>query len=334
MSNNTIGILGGSGFVGRHLTRLLSAQGYNVHIISRHTNRLDALKVLPEVTLFNGDPHDPDALSTFTQDLDVVINLVGILNEKKDNGEDFHRAHVELNRKILHACQSNGVKRLLHMSALNASPEANSYYLRSKGVAEHEAHQAAANGLQVTSFRPSVIFGWDDSFFNRFAGLLRLTPLMFPLACAQSRFAPVFVDDVAHAFLTALENRETIGKRYDLCGPSVYTLKQLVSYTADCLGLHRTVIGLPDIVARLQAHILGRFPGRPFTMDNYRSLQQDSVCQDNGFKHLDIQPTQLESVVPGYLGNQTGRKERLNKNRMMQTYSVSNPQQDKDSDNK
>ena len=328
MPNKPIGILGGSGFVGRHLTRLLVNQGYRVSIISRHTNRLDSLKVLPGVILFKGDPHDTETLSEFTRQSDVIINLVGILNEKKDNGEGFHRAHVELNRKLLHACKTTGVKRLLHMSALNADPEAGSYYLRSKGVAENEAHQATS--IATTSFRPSVIFGSDDSFFNRFAGLLKMTPLIFPLACAQSRFAPVYIEDVAHAFLYALENKSSIGMRYDLCGPGIYTLKELVHYTAKCLGLSRLIISLPDSMARLQGHVLARFPGRPFTIDNYRSLQQDSICETNGFKQMGIVPHALESIVPDYLGRSSGHKINLNHHRTKRTYSYSDREDDPD----
>ena len=241
---------------------------------------------------------DTRQLEATIRDTDAVINLVGILNEKQHNGEGFHRAHVELPKKILGACLSQGVPRLLHMSALHADVNTGtSLYLRTKGEGENALHTFSTERLVVTSFRPSVIFGPGDSFLNRFAGLLKTLPLAFPLACPNSRFAPVFVGDVADRFVQALDDKSTYGQRYDLCGPEEYTLKELVEYTAHLLELNRRVIGLPDWMSKTQANVLEWFPGKPFSIDNYKSLQIDSIC-----KHNQHEPTSLEMVAPTYLG--------------------------------
>ncbi len=321
MNIKTIGILGGTGFVGRHLCLLFSNMGHQVHVISRQPKKHPELQLIPGITIVQGNAYDNSTLEKFFQGLDVVINLVGILNEKRDNGQGFQHAHVELTHRVILACEHAKVPRLLHMSALNADKNAASYYLSTKGEAEDWAHRAGKWGLQVTSFRPSVIFGKNDSFFNRFAGLLKLTPLLFPLACANSRFAPVYIGDVGMAFAHALEDPRTIGNRYELCGPKTYTLKELVTYTAQCLQLQRTIIGLPDFVSRLQARMLGLMPTKPFTMDNYRSLQIDSVCTENGFSSLGIKPRSLEAVVPTYLGKER-REYQLSNYRQQKPFSL------------
>ena len=169
-------------------------------------------------------------------------------------------------------------------------------------TAREAAHAAEADGIAVTSFRPSVIFGPGDSFFNRFAGLLALSPFAFPLACPQARFAPVYVEDVVRAFLTALDDDATAGQRYELCGPRTYTLRELVAYTARISGRRRLVVGLGDRLSRLQGQVLERVPGKPFSTDNYLSTKTDSVCSSNGFERLGIAPRSVESIVPGYLG--------------------------------
>jgi NADH dehydrogenase len=320
MKYKTIGILGGSGFVGQQLTALLANKSCQVRILCRQPLNYPELSLIENVTVIKGNCFDMPVLEAFCQEVDVIINLVGILNEKRDNGQGFDRAHVELAHRIVQACEKTGLSRVLQMSALNASKDAGSYYLRSKGEAEDWIHQASRGGLQVTSFRPSVIFGRNDSFFNRFAGLLKLMPYFFPLACAQSRFAPVYVNDVCAAFAYALENPQTIGQRYELCGPDIYTLKELVEYTACMLSLKRKVIGLPDFAARLQGRILGLLPSKPFTMDNYRSLQTDSVCKEDGLAMLGIKPHAIESIVPAYLANDN-RRGRLDKYRKLTPFA-------------
>lgn len=319
MKYKTIGILGGSGFVGQHLAALLAKKGHQVKILSRNPLRHPSLNLIEGIQIVRGNPFDELSLASFCEPLDAIINLIGILNERRDNGQDFDRAHVELAHRLVIACKAKHVARVLQMSALNASRDAHSYYLRSKGEAEDWLHHSA-HELQVTSFRPSVIFGPADSFFNRFAGLLQLSPPVFPLACAKSRFAPVYIGDVCRAFANALERSDTINQHYCLCGPEVFTLQYLVEYTAQQCRLDTKVIALPDSLSRLQARILGLLPGKPFTMDNYRSLQTDSICQENALPLLGIEPVSIHSVVPAYLKH-SNRRGRLDHYRKLPVFS-------------
>jgi NADH dehydrogenase len=309
MEIRTVCVLGGTGFLGRHLLSRLVTDGYHVRALTRRRERHRDLLVLPTLSLIEADVHDPEVLNRELAGCDAVVNLVGILNEKGRDGSGFRRVHVELPRKVVQACQADGIRRLLHMSALNADARKGpSHYLRTKGEGEDLVHAAAGQGLQVTSFRPSVIFGPGDSFFNRFASLLKLTPPpFFPLACPASRFAPVYVGDVVQGFATALKENSTVGQRYDLCGPRAYTLRQLVEYTARELGLRRSIIGLPNLLSRLQARVFDHVPGKPFSMDNYLSLRVDSVCTGEFPAVFGIDPTPIESVVPAYLQQHTLR---------------------------
>ncbi len=294
-------ILGGTGFVGRRLAEHLVRAGHQVLIPTRHRARHRELLVLPTAQVVEGDVHDPVFLRRAFRGMDAVINLVGILNERGHSGRGFTFAHAELPAKVVEACHQAGVTRLLHMSALNAAPDAPSHYLRTKAQGEEIVHRAASADFRVTSFRPSVIFGARDSFTNRFAHLLKLAPV-FPLACPEARFQPVYVEDVAHAFVNSLDHHKTFGQRYSLCGPKMFTLRALVEYLARLLGTHTRIIGLNDRLSFIQAALLEFFPGKPFSLDNYRSLKVDSVCPQGFPGILGITPTALESVVPTYLG--------------------------------
>jgi len=194
------------------------------------------------------------------------------------------------------------VPRYLHISALHADAQnGRSAYLRSKGAGEDLAHSAA--GLDVTSFRPSVVFGRGDSFFNRFATLLEMAPGLFPLACPDARFAPVWVGDLTEAMVRTISSDTSIGRRYDLCGPRIFTLEELVAFTAARIGRRTLLMGLNDFGSRLQARVFERLPGKPFTMDNYLSMQTPSTCTEhNGLLELGIHPTDIDTVVPTYLG--------------------------------
>ncbi|HET7570996.1 MAG TPA: complex I NDUFA9 subunit family protein [Gammaproteobacteria bacterium] len=311
MHFRTICILGGTGFVGRRITAQLVDAGYHVRIPSRDPFRHRDLTVLPTVEIVRADVHNPAELLREFDGVDAVINLVGILNERGHDGKGFEHVHVELTRKVLDACRRRGIKRLLHMSALGAAPDAPSHYLRTKGEAEALLPMTSDGNPATTVFAPSVIFGPDDTLINRFADLLKFIPVL-PLACADARLAPVFVGDVAEAFLRSLTRRDTIGRRYALYGPDVYTLKQLVQYTARLMGVRRAVIGLPDWASKLQAHVLEYAPGKPFSIDNYRSFQAGGVDAESGLAELGIEPNSLEAEAPNYLAadNQRGRYNR------------------------
>jgi NADH dehydrogenase len=301
MSTHKICLLGGTGFVGKRLAARLSEAGHDIVILTRHRERQRDLLVLPTVRLVQGDVYDPEFLRKQFEDRDTVINLVGILNEKDRDGRGFARAHTELPEEIVEACRQTGVTRLLHMSALHASPAAPSHYLRTKALGEDAVHRAENPDFHVTSFRPSVIFGPGDSFLNRFAGLLRLTPGVFPLACPEARFQPVYVEDVVRAFVESLDNHKTFGQGYDLCGTKVYSLREIVKYVARLIGKRVCIIGLNDALSYLQAAMLEFVPGKPFSLDNYRSLKVDSVC-DKGFPEVfGITPLSLEQIAPTYL---------------------------------
>ncbi len=306
-------VLGGSGFVGRHLCAALARRRCRIRVLTQRRERARHLLVFPTLELVEADIHYASKLNVHFRECDAVINLVGILNEGASENQRFDLAHSLLPAKVTEACQFNGIKRLLHMSALGVDPEGPSTYLKTKAAGEEAAHAAERDGIAVTSFRPSVIFGPDDDFFNRFASLLALSPLIFPLACPNSRMSPVYVEDVCRAFVDSLEEKITFGKRLELCGPRSYTLKELVEYTAKVAGLRRKVIGLSDELSKLQARVLERLPGKPFSYDNYLSLSKDSVCTENGFELLGISPTAIEAIVPSYLGNQNrfGRYQNL-----------------------
>ncbi len=304
MKSNRVCILGGTGFVGRHLTMHLAALGIECRIPSRHPERHTTLSLVGRAEgLVRADITDPKQLRRVIRGCDAVVNLVGILNER-GRGDRFQRLHVQFSDLLIQACKDSRVQRLLQMSALNASQigERVSCYLRSKGEAENHILTLSQGHfpIHVTIFRPSVIFGPGDHFFNRFAQLLRL-PGPFPLACPDTRFAPVYVKDVAAAFARSLDEPRTWRQHYELCGPRVFSLQELVHYTARQLGLKKRIIGLPDPLSRLQARLLGMLPGRPFTYDNYLSLQRDSICRRNGLVELGIDATDIDAVVPQYL---------------------------------
>ncbi len=257
------------------------------------------MRVLDTVRMIRADVHDPRVLARLFLGVDVVINLIGILNER--GRATFRSVHVDLAEKVVTAARTAGVKRLLHMSSLGADSTAGpSKYLRSKGDAEARV-RAGAPTVQWTIFRPSVIFGPDDTLTNRFAGLLRLSGGFLPLARSGAKFAPICVSDVAESFRRALCDSTTIGQTYELCGPEVMTLKKLVQMTATVAGMRCWIMPLPDFVSWTQAALMGLLPGKPFSLDNYRSLALDSVCRENGCARLGISPVPMLSVLPTYL---------------------------------
>jgi uncharacterized protein YbjT (DUF2867 family) len=295
VSVGKIVVLGGSGFVGRHLVSRLVVAGWRVIVPTRQRERAKHLILLPTVDVLEADVHDPTALAQLVAGADAAVNLVGILNESRRG--DFERAHPDLARKLIAACRAARVPRLLHMSALHADPAGPSRYLRSKG--EAEALVAHAD-LAWTIFRPSVIFGREDSFLNLFAKIERVLPVI-ALAGAHARFQPVYVGDVGNAFVHALGDDRTHRQRYSLCGPKVYTLRELVAYVGELTGYRRPIMPLGATLGALQAGVLELLPGKLMSRDNLASMQVDSVC-DGGFPPLfGTQPSALEAIAPEYL---------------------------------
>ena len=306
MNKQRIVVLGGTGFVGRHMISRLTADGHSITLLSRNPNSHSSRFLPPAVAIKTVNVYDKDKLVAAFSGADVIINLVGILNERGDNGRGFQRAHVELTQTVIDACQQSDVKRLLHMSALNAG-RGHSYYLKSRGEAEK---RVKGSGLDWTIFQPSVIFGVDDGFFNRFAQLLKLT-MVLPLARAKARFAPVYIGDVVEAFVNSLDQEKTIGRIYELYGPNIFSLYRIVRLTAAQLHLRRFVLPLPDFLGRIQAWVCDWIPGKPFSSDNYRSLLTDSVGSVDGLHQLGIKPTSVEQVLPEILDVYNHRQRRL-----------------------
>ena len=294
----SISVLGGTGFVGSHLASGLIRLGHHVQVLSRNRERHRALLVLPGLELVNANVHDPSVLAEAFRGSDAVINLIGILNEGR--GATFARVHAELARKLIGACRSAGVAHLIQLSALGAAAEAPSRYLRSKAAAERCLREDAA-GVETTILRPSVIVGPGDGLTSKLAGLLGVFPLL-PLARGDARLAPVVVSDVIEAIVRSLDAPQARGATLELCGPDVFSLVSLARYVAEVRGLKRRVFALPEPFGWLQAALLGLVPGKPMTLDNYRSLGSNGLCGDDGFARLGITPTSLRSVVPGYLG--------------------------------
>jgi len=305
-SLQNICLLGGSGFVGTELAAHLAERGKTIRVLSRDLRKLKSLRVVPTIELRQVDPYDAHALHEAVKDQDVVINLIAILNSGVDG--TFEKTHIGIAENIISAVRDTQVQRILQVSSLHADTEGPSDYLKSKGRAGELLMQS---GLPVTLFCPSVIFGNGDGLYTRFASLLRALPFM-PLACPDSRMAPVFVGDVARVMADAIDNPETIGQSFNLCGPDEFTLREIVEYTADVIDVKRPIIGLPDFLARLQATIMEWVPGKPFTRDNYKSLQIDSVCNACDTP----QPTPVSKVVPTYLGKMN-RQSRLQHYRRM-----------------
>ncbi|MBL8527237.1 MAG: complex I NDUFA9 subunit family protein [Burkholderiales bacterium] len=297
-------VFGGSGFVGSHIVHLLAAQGITVRVPTRYADTGKDLLVLPTVQVVEADIHERSTLQALVAGCDAVINLVGILHERGVPG-GFLRVHAELPQKIVAACRSAGVGRFVHMSALNADVNGPSAYLRSKGQGE-AAVKEAGNALAWTIFRPSVIFGRGDSFLNLFAQFLGVVPAV-ALASPDTRFQPIWVEDVGRSFVECLLNDETVGKSYDLCGPKVYALRDLVKYVGEITGNRRPVIGLSDRLSYLQAAVMEWLPGPLLTRDNYYSMKQDSVCGGPFPAVFGFEPTAIEAVVPRYLGHQDPR---------------------------
>ncbi len=317
MSNTqNICLIGGSGFLGTELADQLSRlSAKKITVLTRDLRKMRSLRVVPTVNVEQVDPYDADALADAFENQDIVINLVGILNTSVGRGGTFEQAHVQLAENIITAASRNNT-RVIQISSLHADAENGpSEYLRTKGRA---ADLLNHSGLPVTTFCPSVMFGNSDGLYTRFANLLQAMPFM-PLACAEARFAPVYVGDVANVIVDAIDNPDTIGQSYNLCGPEEFTLQEIVQYTSEVLGIKRKIIPLPNSIAKIQAFMMELIPGKPFSRDNYNSMKVDSVCE-NSDSH---QPTPVCKIVPTYLGKMN-RQSRLQHYRELARRDVPN----------
>jgi NADH dehydrogenase len=301
MTLDTVLVVGGTGFVGRHLVCRLVDAGYRVLVITRRRDNARQLFLLPTVEVVEGDAGDAATLTRLAVGAVAVVNLVGIINET--SGHTFAKAHVEVTRSAITACKAAGVRRLLQMSALNADTAGPSKYLRSKGEAEA---LVVASGLDWTIFQPSVIFGPEDSFLNLFAKLMRALPVV-ALGASSTKFQPVFVGNVADCFVRALSDDATIGQTYRLCGPKVYTLLELVRYVGQTAEAVRPIITLGPGLTRLQASVLECLPGTLMSRDNLASMQKDSICGCDFPAVFGVVPTALEAVAPSYLAPAAAR---------------------------
>ena len=297
-----IAILGGTGFVGQSLCNRLSKDGYKLKVPTRNReyNR-DNLILLPNLELIETDIHNSEDLKELLIDCDAVINLVGILNEKRNNGKGFRKVHVELVKNLISICKVHGIRRILQISALGADAKnGKSFYLKTKGEAE-KLLRSNSVGIKTTILKPSVIFGKKDSFFNRFAKLLKICPFFFPLACYKTKFSPIYVLDVVEMIAKSINDPNSYNKSYQLCGPKTYSLKNLISFTSETLDLKCVIIPLNNTLSYFQARVFDFLPNKPFSTDNYLSAQTDSICECNDLFRYNIKPTAIEDIVPQYL---------------------------------
>ncbi|MFK8028774.1 MAG: complex I NDUFA9 subunit family protein [Gammaproteobacteria bacterium] len=304
MSGKHITILGGTGFVGRSLVAHLANQGHHVKVLSRYRDNGRSLRVLPQVSVVQGNVHNPEFLQRELTGSDAVVNLVAILNEFGGKNEKFERVHVELVESIAKCCEAGKVGKLVHVSALKADAENGpSNYLRTKGKAEGIIKRQGTGSFRWSILQPSVIFGAEDSFVNRFAGLLKLPAPFLPLPRANARFAPVYVEDVVKAIAYCIDNDDTHGCTFQLCGPQVFSLKEIVEKIRAQLNITRPIISMPDPVSRMQAAVMDFVPGKPFSSDNFKSLMVHSICDSDGFAKMGIKPRSMGAIMPRYLGD-------------------------------
>jgi NADH dehydrogenase len=279
MNHDKVLLLGGSGFIGRRLAFTLANRGCTVTIPCRRPHRNKSLLVHPNIRVIEADVFDSARLDSLCEGQQAMINLIGILHQRKRN--DFRRVHVDFIKTLVSACTRSDIKRLLHLSALGADQATgSSQYLRSKGEGENLLHTFGQKDLHVTSFQPSVVFGKNDHFINRFANILKLCPGVLPLACPQSRFAPVYIGDLVEKIADAVDDKATYGQRYSVCGPEQFTLQQILELLIKAMGLSCRIMPLGNGLSKFQAMILQYLPGKLFTLDNYRSLQTPSICED------------------------------------------------------
>ena len=300
-------VIGGTGFIGRHLVARLAAATHEILVPTRFYKKGRDLLVHPPVTLLQEDVHDDAALGRMVAGCDAVINLVGILHGRTGHpyGPDFDLAHVRLPRRIGRVCREAGVKRLLHVSALGASADAPSMYLRSKAAGEAALREACSDGPALTLFRPSVVFGPEDRFLNLFARLARVLPVL-PVARARSRLQPVYVGDVAEAIVRALFDPAAAGQTYEIGGPKVYSFKELMELTLAEIKKKRLLLPVPGALLKPAALLMELQPlfAPPITRDQIELLKSDNVVSAGAKTLADLgidHPVPVEGIIESYL---------------------------------
>ncbi|MES2500554.1 MAG: complex I NDUFA9 subunit family protein [Pseudomonadota bacterium] len=303
MTIKSVCVLGGAGFVGSSIVAKLDAAGYQVKVLTRRRESGKHLILLPNVQVVECDVMNNQALKEALMDVDAVINLIGILHENRLN--TFEANHHQLPRRVAQLCENVGIKRFIHMSALQASSHSPSQYLISKAKGEI-ALSDFDKKLDITIFRPSVIFGRNDSFLNLFASLVKYLPIIV-LAKPNAKFQPIWVEDVASCFVNALENTATYDKTYELGGPNIYTMRELLQKVMSIVGKQRPIIGLNDGLSMAQAFMMELLPIKLMTRDNVKSMLVDNVTREPIAPELNVIPTTIDAVLPEYLSNATPR---------------------------
>jgi len=296
-------VLGGSGFVGSAIIAKLDAAGYAVKVLTRRRDTAKHLLLLPNVQVVECNVLDYQALNSALRGMDAVINLIGILHQSRRLS--FNTMHHQLPAQLAKICADLGITRLLHMSSLGADTKAPSQYLQSKALGE-AALLAMQDKLNITIFKPSIIFGRGDAFINLFATLIKILPVVM-LAKHNAKFQPVWVEDVASCFVNSLENTATYGQTYELAGPNIYSFRELVQQVMDTLHIQRPIIGLGDKLSYAQAFMMECLPIKLMSRDNIRSMELDSVSAKPFPAIFGVAPTALEAVIPEYLVDETPR---------------------------
>ena len=296
-NSKIVTLFGGGGFVGRVVAQTLFARGWRVRIAQRHPSKAFAVKMLGSLgsTQFIGaDISKAETIAAAVAGADAVVNLVGLLKG------DFEGAHVAGARNVAEAAAAAGVKALVHISAIGADPESPSAYGRTKAQGENAVRAAFP---AATIIRPSIIFGQDDQFTNRFAQMIRMMPVV-PVIAGKTRFQPIFVGDVAKAIADAVTDpARHAGKTYELGGPDILSMAQINAWLAEVTGRHPTFVPVPESAARLLATLTGWAPGAPITRDQLAMLARDNVADPAlpGLAAFGIRPTPLEAVAPQWL---------------------------------
>ena len=296
-------VLGGSGFVGSAIVAKLDAAGYVVKVFTRRRDTAKHLFLLPNVQVVECNVLDYQTLNSALKGADAVINLMGILHQGRRLS--FNTMHHQLPAQLVKICADLGITRLLHMSSLKAEKSAPSQYLQSKALGEM-ALAALKNKVNITIFKPSIIFGRGDAFINLFATLIKLLPVML-LVKPNAKFQPIWVEDVASCFVKSLENTDTYGQTYELAGPKIYTFRELVQQVMNTLNIQRPIIGLSDKLSYAQAFMMELLPIKLMSRDNIRSMEIDSVSANPFPAIFGVTPVALEAVMPEYLIDETAR---------------------------